>query len=74
MMAVGDAGCGKTCLITSFSKNAFWDKHIIPNLHSEDVEDKEVVVITGRNELKISIFSTSGETFVRLARLCGCHV
>ena len=83
VMAVGDAGCGKTCLFTSFLNNPFLEKHIPVNLHSGDVDcdsdnedvdiDNEVVIISDKNELKISFFSTSGETCVRLARLC-CHV
>ena len=89
VMAVGDAGCGKTCLFTRLSKNKFWDGHVPLNFHNgnvdsdnEDVDiDNEVVdienqtvdILFGRDELKISFF-TSGETFARLAGLYGCHV
>ena len=79
VMAVGDAGCGKTCLFTRISKDQFWDEPIPVNFQNGDVDsdsenkdvDELVDIVFGRNELTISFFSTSGETFVRLARMYG---
>ena len=77
VMAVGDAGCGKTCLFMRFSKNQFWDEHIPAHLHNGDVDidnedldiiDKEVAdIVFDRNELTLCYFNTSGETLIRLA-------
>ena len=81
LMAVGDAGCGKTCLCMRFSKNQFLGKQVPVHLqngdaHIEnedlDIDDNQVVECDfGRDGLKLSYFNSSGETFVTMARLYG---
>ena len=59
VMAVGDAGCGKTCLLTVFSKNEFLAEHtsVAIDNHINYIEFNKNV---------IRLYTTAGETFRRL--------
>ena len=79
IMAVGDAGCGKTSLCMRFSKNQFWGEHVPVHLQNGDVhiDNKDLDIVDnqvvecdfGRDGLKLSYFNSSGETFVTIAGL-----
>ena len=69
VMAVGDADCGKTCLLSVFWKDIFLDEHTAVNFDNEVVH----IEVDG-NDVVLCLFSTAGQTFGRMARLYGCYV
>jgi len=65
LVIVGDGGCGKTCLLTVFSKGEFPEEYV-PTVFENDVKDIEV-----DNEiLELALWDTAGqEGFARLRPL-----
>ena len=61
MMAVGDAGCGKTCLLTMFLKKEFLAEHTPVN-----IDNHVIYIVVDGNAVPLCLYSTAGETFRRL--------
>ena len=60
VVAVGDAGCGKTCLLSVFMKKGFLVEHTPVNI------DHQIVYIEyAGNPVAIRLYSTAGKTHVR---------
>lgn len=66
LVIVGDGGCGKTCLLTVFSKGTFPDVYV-PTVFENDVKDIEI----DNNEIvELALWDTAGqEGFARLRPL-----
>ena len=58
LMAVGDADCGKTCLLIVFSKNEVPDENTHVTFNNEVVD----IEVDGK-EVRLSLYVTSGEKF-----------
>ena len=69
VVIVGDADCGKTSLLTVFSKNDIL-KENTPITFQNKVFDIEV----DGEKVSLCLYSVAGEKFERPARLHGGHV
>jgi len=66
LVIVGDGGCGKTCLLTVFSKGTF-PEHYVPTVFENDVKDIE---LDNGEVVELALWDTAGqEGFARLRPL-----
>ncbi|CAH1103252.1 unnamed protein product [Psylliodes chrysocephalus] len=56
IVTVGDGACGKTCLLTTFSRNEFPEKHIptVFETYSKEIEVEDM-------EVSLALWDTAGE-------------
>ncbi|CAG9855167.1 unnamed protein product [Phyllotreta striolata] len=56
IVTVGDGACGKTCLLTTFSRNEFPEKHVptVFDAYSKDIEVDDKIV-------SLALWDTAGE-------------
>ena len=71
IVAVGDAGCGKKCLLIVYSMNTAVDTNLS---HKLELENEVIDVNVNGQEVTLSLGTITGEKSKRLARFHGYDV